>query len=82
MCTSKPKTPAVVVRDPVAEAKQADATAQAAANVETANRRKRLKGQSLFTVGARGLPGRGSGGGSAYSAFSASQAATKQTLGG
>lgn len=79
MCSSKPKTPAVVVRDPVAEAKQADATAQAEANKALASRRKRLKGSSLFTVGPRGIAG---GGGSAYSAYSASQAASKQTLGG
>lgn len=67
------------MRDPVAEAKAADATAQSEANKALASRRKRLKGSSLFTVGPRGVGGGGAG---AYSAYSASQAASKQTLGG
>jgi hypothetical protein len=80
MCQSKPKPPPVVVRDPVAEQKQADATAQAEANVALSSRRKRLKGSSLFTTGPQGIVG-----GSAYSAYSASMAAgtsKSQTLGG
>lgn len=54
MCTSKPKPPPVVVRDPVADAAAADNAAQAKANAETAQRRKLLRANSLFTTGARG----------------------------
>lgn len=41
MCGSKPKTPQVVERDPVAEQAEADRQATIAANTETAARRRR-----------------------------------------
>jgi hypothetical protein len=73
-----PKPPPVVQRDPVAEAKQAEAQAQTEANKAIASRRKKLREGSLFTTsqaGVRGAP--------AYSAYAASQAVSKSnTLGG
>lgn len=57
MCTSKPKPPPVVVRDPVADAAAAANTSQAKANAEIAARRKKARANSLFTVGARGVTG-------------------------
>lgn len=78
MCTSKPKPPPVVVRDPVADAAKADNDAQALANAETALRRKRLRANSLFTTGPRGA-----GGAPAFSAYAAANAVTRgSTLGG
>ena len=41
MCGSKPKTPQVVERDPVAEQAEADRKATVAANSELASRRRR-----------------------------------------
>ena len=58
MCKPKaPKTPPVVVRDPVAEAAAATAKGQAEANTELAARRKRQKRSSLLTMGAAGYTG-------------------------
>ena len=76
MCSSKPKPPPVVVRDPVADAAAAANVSQAKANSEIAMRRKKLKANSLFTVGPRGVPGN-----PALSAYA--QATSKSnTLGG
>jgi hypothetical protein len=77
MCGSKPKPPPVVVRDPVADAAKAANDAQKVANAQTALRRKKLRSNSLFTVGPRGVPGN-----PAYSAYAEAQAVTKNTLGG
>jgi len=78
MCTSKPKPPKVVVRDPVADAAKAANDAQAAANAETATRRKKLRSNSLFTVGAQGLTGN-----PIHSAYAAAQGVSKSNnLGG
>lgn len=74
MCVSKPKPPPVVVRDPVADAAKAANEAQAKANAETAARRRKQRGSSLFTVGGAGLP--------ASPVQSAYAAATARTLGG
>ncbi|HEY1139953.1 MAG TPA: hypothetical protein VGE88_07070 [Lysobacter sp.] len=73
-----PKPPPVVQRDPVAEQKQAEATAQSEANKAIASRRKRLRESSLFTVGQAGVRG-----GPGYSAYAASEGVSKSnTLGG
>ena len=78
MCTSKPKPPPVVVRDPVADQKQADAEAQMKSNAEIATRRRRLRASNLFTIGEAGV--RGS---PYYSAYAASEGVSKSnTLGG
>lgn len=78
MCTSKPKPPPVVYRDPVADAVQAQNAAQGVSNAETAARRKRLKASSLFTTGQRGT-----GGAPAFSAYAQANAVTRSnTLGG
>lgn len=53
----KPKTPEVVVRDPVADAAKATAEGQRVANEELAARRKRQKRSSLLTMGAAGYTG-------------------------
>lgn len=58
MC-GKPKTPAVVQRDPKAEAEAAAAEAARKANAETAARKRSLQRSSLLTVGARGVRGGG-----------------------
>lgn len=73
-----PKPPAVVQRDPVAEQKQAEATAQSEANKAIASRRKRLRDSSLFTVGQGGVRGA-----PAFSAYAASERVSKSnSLGG
>lgn len=54
MCSSKPKTPDVVTRDPVAEAQKAAALAAQKANKETAAVRRRRQGQSMDTNGGTG----------------------------
>jgi hypothetical protein len=78
MCGSKPKPPPVIVRDPVADAATAANDAQKTANAETAARRKRLKGSSLFTSGARGTPGA-----ARFSAYAEANAVNRgSTLGG
>jgi hypothetical protein len=78
MCSSKPKPPKVVVRDPVADAAKAANDAQREANAATATRRKKLRSNSLFTVGARGITGNPT-----FSAYAAAQAVSKSnTLGG
>ena len=78
MCSSKPKPPPVVVRDPVADAAKAANDAQRAANAQTATRRKKLRSNSLFTVGARGITGNPT-----FSAYAAAQGVTKSSnLGG
>lgn len=78
MCTSKPKPPPVIVRDPVADAAKAANDAQALANAETAARRRRLRASSLFTTGPRGASGA-----PAFSAYAAANAVTRNsTLGG
>lgn len=76
MCSSKPKPPKVVRRDPVAEAKAAEARAQSEANRATAARRKRLRNSSLFTVGQAGISGS-----PVYSAYAASEGVSKSNLG-
>lgn len=78
MCSSKPKPPKVIVRDPVADAAQAANESQAKANAEVALRRKKLRSNSLFTVGARGITGN-----PVNSAYAAAQAVSKSnSLGG
>lgn len=79
MCSKAPKAPAVVVRDPVADQAAADNAAQARANSETAMRRKKMRANSLFTTGPRGLPS----GAPISSAWARAQGESKvTTLGG
>lgn len=54
MCSSSPKTPDVVTRDPVADANKAAAMAAKKANKETAAVRRRQQGQSMETNGGTG----------------------------
>ena len=54
MCSSQPSPPAVVQRDPVAEARQAAALAAKKANKETAAVRRRQRGSSMETNGGVG----------------------------
>ncbi|WP_353094955.1 hypothetical protein [Methylibium sp.] len=70
MCTSRPRPPQVVERDPVREAAEAANEAQGRANAQIAARRQRMKGNSLFTNGPRGLFG---GDRSAFGAFASAQ---------
>ena len=53
----KPKTPAVVQRDPAAEAEAAANAAAVKANEEAATRRKRKHESSLLASGAKGVQG-------------------------
>jgi len=55
MCGSKPKTPQVVERDPVAEKAEADREATIAANTETAARRRRRASSGGGGVAATAL---------------------------
>ena len=58
MCTpKKPKTPPVVVRDPVKEAADAANEAAGKANADIAARRRRRRQSSLITTSARGYTG-------------------------
>lgn len=57
MCTSKPKPPKVVERDPVKEAAEAERLAAIEANKELAGRRQRYRASSLSTFGGRGHAG-------------------------
>mgnify|MGYP001809850077 CR=1 FL=1 len=79
MCTSRPTPPQVVQRDPVQEAADAANVAQARANAATAQRRQRMKGNSLFTNGPRGLFG---GDRSAFGAFASAQPVNRNLGGG
>lgn len=54
MCSGSPKTPDVVRRDPVAEARNAAALAAKKTNKETAAVRRRQQGQKLETNGGMG----------------------------
>lgn len=54
MCSSSPKTPDVVRRDPVAEAEKAASLAAKKANKEKAAVRRRQQGQSMETNGGAG----------------------------
>lgn len=54
MCSSAPKTPDVVTRDPVMEAQAAAARAAKKANKETAAIRRRQQGSSMETNGGMG----------------------------
>ncbi len=74
MCSLKqPKPPKVVERDPVAEAAEAANVSQGKANAQLAQRRKKLRANSLYTTGGAGIP--------AASAY-ASAAYASPTLGG
>lgn len=78
MCTSKPKPPPVVVRDPVADQRAAEAESQKAANAGIAARRRKLRASNLFTLGGPGVTGTPT-----YSAYAASEGLSKSnTLGG
>lgn len=75
MCMVKtPKPPKVIERDPIKEAADAANVSQGKANAEMAKRRKKLRSNSLYTMGGSGT------GGGAYSA--AAMATPAQTLGG
>lgn len=56
MCGGK-RTPAVVQRDPKAEAEQAANEAAIKANSETATRKRRKQESSLLASGAQGVQG-------------------------
>ncbi len=55
MCGKTPKVPTVIQRDPIAEQRIAEATAQLRTNSETANRRRRRhdSGGNSMTAAAR-----------------------------
>lgn len=75
MCMVKtPKPPKVIERDPIKEAADAANVSQGKANAQMAQRRKKLRSNSLYTMGGSGT------GGSAYS--QAAMAVPTQTLGG
>lgn len=80
MCTSRPRPPPVVERDPVKEAADAANEAQGRANAQIAQRRQRMRGNSLFTNGPRGLFG--NGGGSAFGAAMSAQPVSRNLGGG
>ncbi len=76
MCMVKtPKPPKVIERDPIKEAADAANVSQGKANAQMAQRRKKLRSNSLYTMGGSGV-----GGGSAYA--QAAMAVPTQTLGG
>lgn len=58
MCTSRPKPPKVVERDPVKEAAEAERLANEEANITLADRRKRLRASMLSVTGGRGVTAR------------------------
>lgn len=75
MCSIKPpKPPKVIERDPIKEAADAANISQGKANAQMAQRRKKLRSNSLYTMGGAGSSG------SAYA--SAAMAIPKSTLGG
>jgi hypothetical protein len=79
MCTSRPKPPQVIERDPVREAADAANEAQGRANAQIAQTRQRRRGNSLFTNGPRGLFG---GSGSAFGAMAQAQPVNRNLGGG